>query len=108
MGLLMTHHQSQYIVGWGDPGAPTPHPREDKTYWVSLPKRLLHLRFPVDGCLGGASNRTNFRVHFAHHHTWDTIVILEEGKQPYPRCPRCDMLVSNKALNDQHLTTILC
>ena len=33
--------------------------------------------FPVQGCLVGASNRTNLRVHFAHCHAQDTIVILE-------------------------------
>ena len=36
---------------------------------------------------------------------WDTIVILEEGKQCYPRFPKCDMFVSHKDLNVWHLTT---
>ena len=35
----------------------------------------------------------------------EKIVILEEGKQPYRRCPQCDMFVSHKDLNDRHLTT---
>ena len=32
-------------------------------------------------------------------------MILEEGNRPYPRYPKCDMFVSHKALNGQHLTT---
>ena len=59
----------------------------------------------MEGCLRGASNQTNLKVYFAHLHAWDTIVILEEGNQPYPRCPQCDMFVSHKALNVRHLTT---
>jgi hypothetical protein len=31
------------------------------------------------------------RVHFAHRHPFDTIIIDEEG--PLPRCARCDMFV---------------
>ena len=60
---------------------------------------LLRLRCPVEGCLGGASNRSNLPVHFAHRHVRDTIVILEEGNRPYPRCPKCDVSVSHKPLN---------
>ena len=37
----------------------------------------------------------------------DTIVILEEGNQLYPRRPHCDMFVSHKALNGCHLTNDL-
>ena len=47
--------------------------------WVYFPKRLLRLRCPVEGCLGGSSNWTNLQVHFAHRHAQNTIVILEEG-----------------------------
>ena len=45
---------------------------------------LVQMKCPVEGCPGGATNRTNLRVHFAHRHVWDTIVILEEGNQNYP------------------------
>jgi hypothetical protein len=31
------------------------------------------------------------RVHFAHRHPFDTIIIDEEG--PLPRCDRCNMFV---------------
>ena len=35
-------------------------------------------------------------------------MILEEGNRPYPRCPQCDMFVSQKALNSRHLATAFC
>ena len=35
-------------------------------------------------------------------------MILEEGNQPYPRCPQCDMFVLNKSLNSRHMTTVFC
>ena len=37
-----------------------------------------------------------------------TIVILDEGNQPYPRCPQCDMFVSHKYLNGWQTTTDFC
>ena len=69
---------------------------------------MLQIRSPLEGGLGGASNHTNLRVHFAHRHVRDTIVILAEGNQPYSRCLKCDMFVSHKALNGQHLTVAFC
>ena len=60
--------------GWG----PLPrHPQEAQTYRFSFPKRLLRLRCPVAGYQRGVLNQTNLRVHFAHHYTRDTIVIME-------------------------------
>ena len=38
----------------------------------------------------------------------DTIVILDEGDVTYPRCPKCDMFVSQKALNNRHLLVAFC
>ena len=48
------------------------------------------------------------RVHFVQRHVQDTVVILEEGNLPLPRCPRCDLQVSRKALNGRHLETYQC
>ena len=48
------------------------------------------------------------QVHFVHQHVHDTVVILEEGNLPLPRCPRCDLQVSRKALNGRHLETNQC
>ena len=43
-----------------------------------------------------------------HRHVQDTVVILEEGNLPLPRCPWCDLQVSRKALNGRHLETNQC
>ena len=48
------------------------------------------------------------RVHFLHRHVLDTVVILEEGNLPDPRCARCDMLVPWRALNGRHTSTAQC
>ena len=44
-------------------------------------------------------------MHFVHRHVQETVVMLEEGNLPHPRCPRCDMQVPRKALNGRHLGT---
>ena len=33
---------------------------------------------------------------------------LEEGNLPHPRCPRCDLQDSRKALNGRHMGTAQC
>ena len=43
-----------------------------------------------------------------HRHVHDTVVILEEGNLSLPRCPRCDIQVSRKALNGRHMGTNQC
>ena len=48
------------------------------------------------------------RVHFLHRHVLYTLVILEEGNLSQPRLPRCDMLVSRRALNGRHPATAYC
>ena len=41
-------------------------------------------------------------------HVLDTMVILEEGNSPHPRCAQCDVLVPSRALNGQHPATAQC
>ena len=48
------------------------------------------------------------RVHFLHRHVRFTVVILEEGNLPHPRCPRYDMLFPWRVLNRRHLSTTQC
>ena len=55
--------------------------------------------------MGWASNRTNLWFHFAHRNAQDTIGILEEGNQPYPWYPKCDMFVSHNSLNVRNPVT---
>ena len=63
---------------------------------------------PVEGCTGRAATWTEIWVHFLHRHVLNTVVILEEGNLPHPRCTRCDMLVPRKALNSRHPATAQC
>ena len=64
---------------------------------------------PVEGCSGkGEATRNAMRVHFWHMHVQDTVVILEEGDLPHPRCPLCDMLVPWWSLNVSHNVTAQC
>ena len=48
------------------------------------------------------------RVHFLHRHVLDTVVIMEEGNLPHPRCARCDVLVPRRGLNSRHPATVQC
>ena len=71
-------------------------------YRVSFPKSEKTIECPVVGCRGRATNPANLRVHFAHRHPYDTVVMLEEGSFPYPKCDLCDMQVPWHALNRRH------
>ena len=62
----------------------------------------------MEGCPGALATRTAMRVHFVHRHVQDIVVMLEEGKLPHPRCPRCDLQVPRKVLNGRHLGTAQC
>ena len=78
-----------------------------RTYKLSFPKGSRR-QCLVEGCLGVSETRAVMRVHFVHRHVHDTVVILEEGNLPLPRCSRCDLQVSRKALNGRHLETNQC
>ena len=77
-------------------------------YKMDLPTKGGRRKCPVDGCPGVSETQAAMRVHFVHRHVHDTVVILEEGKLPLPRCPRCDLQVSRRALNGRHLETNQC
>ena len=81
-GVLLTHLQSQHIVGWGEKGGspthPPPPPWETQIYLISFPNMLKWLRGPVEGSRRVSRNLTNLWVHFVHHHMRDKILILEE------------------------------
>ena len=48
------------------------------------------------------------RVHFVHRHVLNTMVILEDGNFPHPRCAQCDMLVPRRELNGRNPGTAQC
>ena len=71
---------------------------EQQTYRMEFPKGGTK-ECPVEGCPGRAGTRTAMRMHFWRRHMRDTIIILEEGNLPHPRCENCDMFVPWQALN---------
>ena len=81
---------------------------ELQTYCMDLPTNGGPRIYPIEGCPGRASTRTAMRVHFLHWHVLDTVVILEGGNPPHPRCPHCDMLIPLRTLKRRHPTTSQC
>ena len=78
-----------------------------RTYKINFP-RGSRRQCLVKGCPGVSATRAAMRVHFVHRHVHNTVVILEEGNLPLPRCPRCDLQVPRRALNGRHLGTNQC
>ena len=77
-------------------------------YKISFPAKDGSRQYPLEGCPGVSAKRAAMRVHFVHRHVHDTVVILEEGNLPLPRCPQCGLQVSRKALDGRHLHTSQC
>ena len=75
---------------------------------MHFPTKGGQRRCPVERCPGVLATRAEMRVHLVHRHVHGTVVILMEGNLPLPRCPRCDLQVSRKALNKRHLGTSQC
>ena len=108
IGLMAGHMRTQH--GWVMEGrrswAPTPPCEEPQTYRMAF----LNAGGPqnCEDCPGRDAIRTAMRVHFLHRRVQDTVIILEEGNIPHPRCPQCDMMVPWQALNRRHLATTQC
>ena len=60
---------------------------------------------PIDGYRGQAETGIAMWFYFLHRHIRDTLIILEEGNAPHPRC---DMLVPWNDLNGRHITITQC
>ena len=104
LGHLMNRHGKAAPRRHLCPPQTTGGPR---TYKINFPQGSRR-QCPVEGCPGVSETRAAMRVHFMHRHVHDTVVILEEGNLPLPRCPRCDLQVSRRALNGRHLGTNQC
>jgi hypothetical protein len=76
-------------------------------YRLSFPQGTTK-HCPVALCHGRFKTHDGLRRHFMTHHPLDSLCILEEGGQPLPRCPQCDMHVSYTALNKNHPTSQTC
>jgi exonuclease III len=79
--------------------------RQPITFYCNMPTKGVRYECPVPFCNGGATTRYNMRVHFAHRHVHDVLIIHEEG--PLPRCAACDMFVSAASLIN-HTNTNMC
>ena len=98
---LDSHRMSQHGKArerkwtWTDATTGTEEP---KTYRMESPKGGAKT-CPVEGCPGRAGTQAAMRVHFWRRHVRDTVIILEEGNLPKPRCENCDMLVPWRSLS---------
>ena len=107
VGSLLIHLMTQHGRAegrqrqWTTPAAG----RVPQVYWIPFPEKGGPRTCPVEGCPGRMATRKTMRVHFVNRHVLDTVVILEEGNSPHPRCARCNMQVPWRELNGRHPDT---
>eukprot|EP00978_Attheya_sp_CCMP212_P005927 scaffold13219_cov61-Attheya_sp.AAC.3 len=77
-------------------------------YIVSFPKTVSLINCPIKGCPGKATSRAYLHTHFMHRHVKDTLIILDEGTFPHPRCDHCGMFVPRPAVYTSHPNTAMC
>ena len=77
-------------------------------YQMSFPAKGVPQKCLVAGFPGIVATRMAIWLHIVHRHVLNTVVILEEGNSPHPRCAWCDMLVPQRAFNGRHLGTAQC
>ena len=88
LGLMMGHMRTQHGRA-----------EEERRSWAAFPLgeemqtyRMAFLTAGglrsclVEGCPVRAATMTAMQVHFMHRNVQDTVVILEEGILPHPRC----------------------
>ena len=74
-------------------------------YRVSFLRDYRSMVCPVGDCVGRPTTRTKLRIRFVHHHMRYTVVILEEGNLPRPRCLACAMFVPWELMRRRHSET---
>ena len=110
LGLMSGHMRTQHgrVAGERRSWASSSLGEELWTYQMAFPTVGGPRSFPVEGCTVQAATRTAMQVNVLHWHVRDTVVILEEGNFPHPRCPRYNMLVPWRDLNGRQLSTAQC
>ena len=97
---MITEHRS--AAGrrrqWTTPAAV----RGPQSYQMSFLEKGGTQECPVEGCPGRVATMTAMR------HVFDTVMILEEGKFPQPRCAECNMQVPQRVLNRWQPGTAQC
>ena len=76
--------------------------RVPKVYQISCPEKRGRQTCSVEWCPVRMSTRTAMQVHFVHRHVLNTVVMMEEGNSPHPRCPQCNMRPPQRVLNERH------
>ena len=71
----------------------TPPGGDPYTYTMAFPTAGGARNCLVKGCWGQAATQTAMQVQFFHRHVQYTVIILEDGNLPHPRCPQCEILV---------------
>jgi phage FluMu protein Com len=61
---------------------------------------------PVPGCVEIAHTNWTLRRHFHGRHPWDCVSI--DGANPLPKCERCGLQCTYRALNTTHTTSQYC
>ena len=99
---MMQHGRArERKLSWTDAATGGGEGEEKQTYRMEFHKGGT-TESPVEGCPGRAGTRTALCMHFWRRHVRDTIIILEEGNLPHPRCKNCNMFVLWKAYNGRH------
>jgi hypothetical protein len=108
-GSLAHHVRTQHgLLPEADAGRIDAPGRQPAEYRMSFPRTTRKALCPVDGCPGNATTHANLRRHFMYRHPKDTLVVLEEGLVPLPRCELCGMHVTPATLSSSHRQMTLC
>ena len=84
-------------------GSEGPHPPdESRTFRISFLRSEDDIICLMGVCPGRTMSRSASWVNFTHRHVQETVVILEGGGHPLPRCPKCDIFVTWRAINGRH------
>ena len=69
---------------------------------LSSPWVLKMMRCPVTGFLSVVHSAGRLREHFMYRQFFSRIVVVQEGKEPLPRCDLCNMHMSVGRLIKHH------
>ena len=85
------HDRDDLEIGVSGPESEEEQELESQTHTVSCVPVGTKTACPVNGCKATAGSAYLLRRHFVARHPMDTIVVLQEGRQPLPRCIQCGM-----------------
>ena len=60
-------------------------------YVVSFPRVFQEVKCPVPGCPEVAHCARRLRKHFMYRHLISKVAVVQEWKEPLPRCDLCGM-----------------